>query len=77
MSKNRIALCLLVVGLGVYFWAAQRLATPVYASQSSIPANDARIKKAYRFSQDGWTYVHLEGKPYDIGQLKAAIESIQ
>ena len=67
MSKNRIALCLLVVGLGVYFWAAQRRATPVYASQSSIPANDARIKKAYRFSQDGWTYVHLEGKPYDIG----------
>ena len=28
---------------------------------------DIRLKKAYRFEQAGWTYVHLEGSPQDIG----------
>src|SRR5208337_3127070 len=28
---------------------------------------DARLKKAYRFKQGGWTYVHFEGSPSDIG----------
>ena len=28
---------------------------------------DARLQKAYRFQQGGWTYVHLEGSPADIG----------
>ncbi len=29
--------------------------------------SDARLKKAYRFQQGGWTYVHLEGSPAEIG----------
>ncbi len=29
--------------------------------------SDARLQKAYRFQQGGWTYVHLEGLPADIG----------
>ncbi|HET9304536.1 MAG TPA: C45 family peptidase [Candidatus Sulfotelmatobacter sp.] len=28
---------------------------------------DARLQKAYRFQQGGWTYVHLEGSPAEIG----------
>jgi hypothetical protein len=28
---------------------------------------DTRLEKAYRFQQAGWTYVHLEGSPSDIG----------
>jgi hypothetical protein len=28
---------------------------------------DARLRKAYRFQQDGWTFVHLEGSPADVG----------
>ncbi len=28
---------------------------------------DARLQKAYRFQQGGWTYVHLEGSPSEIG----------
>jgi len=28
---------------------------------------DARLEKAYRFQQGGWTYVHLEGSPAEIG----------
>ena len=30
-------------------------------------SSDARLQKAYRFRQGGWTYVHLEGSPSDIG----------
>ena len=30
-------------------------------------AGDLRLKKAYRFQENGWTYVHLEGSPSDIG----------
>ena len=30
-------------------------------------ANDARLQKAWRFQRDGWTYVHLEGSPAEIG----------
>ena len=29
--------------------------------------SDPRLQKAYRFQQGGWTYVHLEGSPADIG----------
>ncbi len=28
---------------------------------------DARLEKAYRFQQGGWTYVHLQGSPADVG----------
>ncbi|MGC2473442.1 MAG: C45 family peptidase [Candidatus Sulfotelmatobacter sp.] len=28
---------------------------------------DPRLDKAYRFQQGGWTYVHLEGSPADVG----------
>ncbi len=28
---------------------------------------DARMQKAYRFQQSGWTYVHLEGSPSELG----------
>jgi hypothetical protein len=30
-------------------------------------STDPRLQKAYRFQQGGWTYVHLEGSPADIG----------
>src|SRR5258708_33491765 len=36
------------------------------ANPSAVPA-DARLQKAYRFQQGGWTYVHLEGSPSEIG----------
>lgn len=29
--------------------------------------DDARLQKAYRFQQGGWTYMHLEGSPSEIG----------
>ncbi len=30
-------------------------------------SSDGRLQKAYRFQKGGWTYVHLEGSPSDIG----------
>ena len=30
-------------------------------------SSDPRLQKAYRFQQGGWTYVHLEGSPSDVG----------
>ena len=40
---------------------------PLPIVSSANPQTDARLKKAYRFEQGGWTYVHLEGSPADIG----------
>jgi len=36
------------------------------ANPAAVPV-DARLQKAYRFQQGGWTYVHLEGSPADVG----------
>jgi Phospholipase B len=36
-------------------------------TQNSGPAADPRLEKAYRFQQGGWTYVHLEGSPAEVG----------
>ena len=37
------------------------------AQQPSSKANDPRLQKAWRFQRGGWTYVHLEGSPSEIG----------
>lgn len=51
--------CLPVIGL------ALALAYPAHAAGAS--PQDVRLQKAYRFQKNGWTYVHLEGSPSDIG----------
>ena len=40
---------------------------PVATPPSDSRLSDSRLEKAYRFQQGGWTYVHLEGSPSDIG----------
>jgi len=42
-------------------------APPNQNQQKENHSADARLQKAYRFQQEGWTYVHLEGSPSDIG----------
>src|SRR5215471_4473060 len=37
------------------------------ASPSSAKAADTRLARAWRFEQNGWIYVHLEGSPSTIG----------
>ncbi|HTS37969.1 MAG TPA: C45 family peptidase [Candidatus Solibacter sp.] len=48
--------------------------------------SDTRLQKAYRFQRGGWTYVHLEGSPADIGyqhgyllsaEIQDALEAIK
>jgi len=35
--------------------------------QDGPNASDSRLQGAYRFAQDGWIYIHLEGAPAQIG----------
>jgi len=37
------------------------------AFASAADSSDPRLQKAYRFQDGGWTYVHLEGSPADVG----------
>ncbi len=57
--KNNFARGGFVLGLGLMLTCA------TFAATSSRP--DPRLGNSYRFQQGGWTYVHLEGAPADIG----------
>src|SRR5215475_4444124 len=37
------------------------------SSAETRASSDLRLQHAYRFQQGGWTYVHLEGSPSDLG----------
>ena len=50
---------------GFAFVFALILAGTAVAANASRP--DSRLDKAYRFQRGGWTYVHLEGSPADVG----------
>ena len=43
------------------------LAVVLASTAPAATRPDARLEKAYRFQQGGWTYVHLEGSPADVG----------
>jgi Phospholipase B len=51
---------------GIAIFLALTCAEFAAANPSAVPS-DARLQKAYRFQQGGWTYVHLEGSPADMG----------
>ncbi len=51
--------CAYVFGFG--------LALACVVQAANLSPQDARLRKAYRFQQGGWTYVHLEGSPADVG----------
>jgi hypothetical protein len=55
-----IATRLLVVG-------HRQIAQAATSRPLAQSGDDPRLAKAYRFDRGGWTYVHLEGAPYDIG----------
>ncbi len=55
---NRVGSAILVLVL---------LSVPLLAAAAQIGDISPRMKNAYRFQQDGWTYIHLEGSPADIG----------
>src|ERR1700674_3201933 len=39
----------------------------VLAAVATAAQSDRRLQKAYRFQQGGWTYLHLEGSPSEVG----------
>jgi hypothetical protein len=45
---------------------ATLMITTSSTAQLKSPA-DRRLERAYRFEREGWTYIHLEGPPEDIG----------
>jgi hypothetical protein len=61
MLQRYGALLLAAIGFSLCF--------PALHARSPQDKNgtDSRLRKAYRFQQDGWTFVHLEGSPAEIG----------
>ncbi|MGC9199408.1 MAG: hypothetical protein ACP5E5_10810 [Acidobacteriaceae bacterium] len=51
----------------VLFFALSPLAATAATPTTPSPAPDARLQGAYKFHQDGWTHVHLQGTPEQIG----------
>jgi hypothetical protein len=45
--------------------------------QQKPGASDARLNKAWRFQRGGWTYVHLEGSPAEIGYQHGYLLAIE
>ncbi|MBV9670686.1 MAG: hypothetical protein JOZ43_06995, partial [Acidobacteriales bacterium] len=47
------------------------VALTVFAKSPSVPQHDPVradvAAKAYRFQRAGWSYIHLEGSPYEVG----------
>jgi hypothetical protein len=69
MSNRLVFSSLRCLGIALVAWASA-IVQPAFASPLkpvTAPPSDSRLEKAYRFQQGGWTYVHLEGSPSDIG----------
>jgi hypothetical protein len=56
IMARRILRAVIALAVGLHSCAALAAARP-----------DPRLDKAYRFQQGGWTYIHIEGSPADIG----------
>ena len=72
-NRNRLPLALLAI-FGLALSAAQllvvsrrQIAHAATARPISQASDDPRLAKAYRFERGGWTYVHLEGTPFNVG----------
>ncbi|HVN18556.1 MAG TPA: C45 family peptidase [Dongiaceae bacterium] len=52
---------------GLLFVLVCALASILTCAALAATRPDPRLEKAYRFQQGGWTYVHLEGSPSDVG----------
>src|SRR6202789_3044309 len=59
-----LAVCMFVIIAVAPLVAASKQAS---SATSSAASSDPRLEKAYRFQRGGWTYLHLEGTPSEIG----------
>jgi hypothetical protein len=69
MSHRFVLSLLRYLGIALVALAGSVVQHAFAAPAQPAPASpsDPRLEKAYRFQQGGWTYVHLEGSPSDIG----------
>jgi Phospholipase B len=67
---NARLLCVPVLALSSFAAAAKAPALPQHQA-----ARQDVLSKAYRFERAGWTYVHLEGSPYEVGYEHGALLS--
>jgi hypothetical protein len=63
MSNNLFLSSLRNLAVLISFTALTFASSPLVSSSPSDP----RLDKSYRFQKGGWTYVHLEGAPAEIG----------
>jgi hypothetical protein len=67
-TTSGIALALMVFCVGTFLLLLEPpAASPQPPSVVPSASPDPRLQSAYRFQQGGWTYVHLEGSPGQIG----------
>ena len=67
--SNRLAFSFLrIAGIVLIACSAAISASASDPSHSAkAQSSDSRLEKSYRFKKGGWTYVHLEGSPSEIG----------
>jgi hypothetical protein len=49
------------------FFALFSQAVPASSAPSGADASDPRLKDSYKFNEGGWTYLHLQGTPEQVG----------
>ena len=62
----RVCLCALT-SLSLLAPALAEGAASGRSHAAGADANDPRLKSSYKFNEGGWTYVHLEGTPEEVG----------
>jgi len=62
-----MCLAMLAVATALPPVAQREVAHAAASAATQRGLDDAVLEKAYRFEKDGWTYIHLEGAPHDIG----------
>jgi hypothetical protein len=78
--QNSLRSCLVVIvaplvliGLALLTGAGHTPFVDNAAAQTHANRNAARMAKSWKFQRDGWTFVHLEGSPADIGYQNGAL----
>lgn len=75
--QNSLRSCLIFIVAPIamigLLWLTGSRHVPAVSAQSR--ANSPRLAKAWKFQRDGWTFVHLEGSPSDLGFQNGALLS--
>ncbi|HTB96936.1 MAG TPA: C45 family peptidase [Terracidiphilus sp.] len=68
LLRRSLPICLLAFATVSNFTHADaKTSSGAAAAAAGVSMRDARLKGAYKFTDGGWTYVHLEGTPAEVG----------